>query len=132
MASISSPTGGKMTCYDDCYLCNWHMTGPWKRHKTYSGSEVWCGAGRPEFHSGGQCPARLPVVEVEFAIDEHPEILERWISDANTTHVGIKDEVADWMAKNIPKSRVEEHYDDLVCVRFDSPESYVLFKMFWL
>ena len=132
MADIRSPTGGLMSSHDDCYLCHWHMTGPWKRYKGYSGQEVWCGAGRPEFHSGGLCPTRLPIVEVVLAIDEHPEILQWWVSDANTTYVGLNDEVVDWMAKNIPNSLVEEHYDDLVCVRFDSPESYVLFKMFWL
>lgn len=120
-----------MTSYDDCYLCHWHMTGAWKRHKNYSGCEVWCGAGRPEFHSGGVCPTRLPFVEFELTLDQHPTLLEALISDAGRLVV-LADPVQEWMSKSLPKSRVEETYDDTLCIRFDSPESYVLFKMFWL
>lgn len=121
-----------MPSYDDCYLCQWHMNGPVKRHKTYTGREVWCGAGRPEFHTGQKCCARLPVVEVEFEYDLHTDIMERWIDDANGTHVGLSPEVEEWMKSSLPNSRVEATYEDLLCIRFDSPESYVLFKMFWL
>lgn len=132
MASISSPTGGKMVSYDDCYLCNWHMTGPWKRHKGYSGCEVWCGAGRPEFHSGGVCPTRLPVIEVELSLADDGHLLDHEYLPNGTPELVLKAEVSEWMKKSIPESRLEASYDDLVCLRFDSPESYTLFKLFWL
>ena len=109
------------------------MEGPLKRDgRGTSSVEVWCGAGRPEFTDGRSCPTRLPVVEIELDYATHNAILEQWVSDADTINIFLKDEVKDWMATNLPKTRVEATYDDLICIRFDSPESYVLFKMFWL
>lgn len=108
------------------------MQGPLKRDgKGNSTMEVWCGAGRSEFFNGRSCPTRLPIVEIELSYDTHRSLLERCWAAAGI-YVVLNDEVRDWMITNLPKSRVEETYEDMICLRFDSPESYVLFKMFWL
>ena len=133
MPSICISGFDGMGSYDECYLCHWHVTGPTKRvpGRGEIRTEVWCGAGRPEFHNGGLCPTRIPFVELEFTVQEHPEIvLKGW--HGVDYQCQLQPDVKAWMKENLPKCRVEETYDDCLCIRFDRPESVVIFKMFWL
>lgn len=124
-----------MTCWDDCYLCHWHMEGPWKKMPGGgSGQEIWCGAGRPEFASGVTCPTRVPFYEQEFNLTDHPNIVVSPSSyvGIDRSEVQLSDAATDWIAANQPNTKVEMAYEDCLVLRFNSGEDAVLFRMFLL
>ena len=43
----------------------------------------------------------------------------------------LKQEVADWVAYNIPKTIIRKGYHE-ACLILESEEDYALFKLFWL
>lgn len=73
-----------------------------------------------------ECPARVPLLEIEFDVKDYPLIVMGEIDD-----VFLNPDVQSWMSYNIPQSRVETVYNDAIIIRFDSPKSAALFKIFW-
>jgi hypothetical protein len=113
--------------FDDCYLCNWIMVGPWVRKGGERSQEMWCGAGRPEFNQDGlpPCPTRLEKVELILNFDEHSDIV--FESDAGSY---VLDEVDAWLKVHAPDTTIEPFQDELLFT-FASPKEAIHFKMKW-
>lgn len=137
---MEGPFGHEIKHYaDQCSYCHWHMEGEVVIRPGERGVPVWCGAGRDDyFMTGRTCPSRLPWVEVRFDMWEERDKGPVWATFENGRGMIIADEVLEWIAHNVPKTIVErsaENVDTIVesiTMRFDRPEDFVLFKLFWL
>jgi hypothetical protein len=105
--------------FDDCYLCNWMMSDGLPK------GERWCGAGRPEFEVGSNCPTRSEKVECALVDDVHDSF---WMMPESAP-------VHNWIRDNLPGTKVyklsENWQDRYTVLEFTSLSAATFFMLNW-